>query len=104
MVQEIGLGLLVRQDAIVREEDRAEDFRIARIAAGESAVEVYPEYFPASTNDDPEDVDLNREGVEYDYSGVTFEGGESAMDDWERMQQAMGDGHVVVSDGKMGWH
>lgn len=76
MVQAIGVELLQRQDNIERGEQMAEEFRLARIAAGVKPADVFPEYFtePGQVLDPGAEDALDEEDVDYDYSGVEWEG------------------------------
>lgn len=97
MVQEFGLRLLVRQDNLDRQEKFADEFRLSLLASGKIPPdEVYPEYFIETKAADLEAEDaLTQEGVEYDYSGVTWE-----VPDEERemalLEEFLGQNHISV--------
>lgn len=102
-MQAFGLELLERQDNLQRGEDRVRRDRYALVSSGwVPPEEVFPEWYQQQqtatwTEDTPEDI-LDQADVEYDYSGVTWQGpSDIEADELELLQQMMGENeHVQV--------
>lgn len=103
-MQEFGVNLLIRQEAIDRSQAEERAIRNAVLAGGGTPHLVYPDIFPAPAVDE---ADLSDEGAlfqgdtRYDYSGVTQLDAQSFEADLEAMMAE--NDHVVVTEAGE-WH
>jgi hypothetical protein len=91
-VQQFGLELLILADGWKASDEDEKDFadrlKLALVAAGNDATELWPK--------SAEDVDpAADENVDFDYSAVDWQ--EGSADDWDLMQQALASSRVDVS-------
>lgn len=94
-MQQFGLELLILADgwqASEQDERAFEDqLKLALVAAGRDATELWPREAADVPAAEDEDAD-------YDYSAVNWQDGSS--DDWEQMQRALAGSRVQVSGGQ----
>ena len=108
MVQDLGLDILQRLDTINQRIERGEQnafgIRLARLSAGESVIDVFPEYFSQASADADADDDLSSPDVDYDYSGVTY-ATDSIESEAALLQQFLGQTSISVPTPEMEeWH
>ena len=97
-VQQLGLEILLTLDDFSREKDQVERMRHALLTANPALARgLYPEYFEAQEEDDPADVNLDRENAAYDFSRVEFESPQNMPDEEMLMiQRLLGNTGITV--------